>query len=68
MAIPLYMFSWLLQLVLGLHRGGGGMGYLQIVKCVSVWLHSGYKYEGWDSINRFNHTICMAIVTPNWPS
>ena len=39
--------------------------YLQIFKCVSFWLHSfcGY-WEGWDPVNRFNHTSWMAIVTP----
>ena len=52
-------FSWLL--VLGLYKED----YLQIFKYVSFWLH-GFcgKWEGWDPVNRFNHTSWVAIVTP----
>ena len=57
--------SWLL--VLGLYKED----YLQIFKCVSFWLH-GFcgKWEGWDPVNRFNHTNRMDVVRChfNWPS
>ena len=49
------------MLVLGLNKED----YLQIFKCVSFWLH-GFcgEWEGWDPVNRFNHTSGVAIVTP----
>ena len=29
------------------------------------WLHSFcYYWEGWDPVNRFNHTSLVAVVTP----
>ena len=38
---------------------------LQICKCVSFWLHDFCgKWEGWDPVNRLNHTSWVAIVTP----
>ena len=36
--------------------------YLQIFKCVSFWLHE--LWDGWDPLNRFNHTSLVAIVDP----
>ena len=37
---------------------------LQMLKCVSFWLHSfcGW-WEGWDPVNRVDHTGWVAIVT-----
>ena len=51
-------FSWLF--VLGFYKED----YLQIFKGVSFWLH-GFcgQWEGWDPVNRFNHTSWVAIVT-----
>ena len=51
-------FGWLL--VLSLYKED----YLQIFKCVSFWYHGRcVSWEGWDPVNRFNHTSWMAIVT-----
>ena len=48
-------------LVLGFHKED----YLQIFNCVSFRLHDFCgKLEGWDPVNRFNHTSWVAIVTP----
>ena len=34
-------------------------------KCVSFWLHGCCgEWDGWDPVNRFNHTSWVAIVTP----
>ena len=39
--------------------------YLQIFKCLSFRLHSFCDYrECRDPVNRFNHTSCVAAVTP----
>ena len=52
-------FGWML--VAGLHKEV----YLQFFKCVSFSLHSFCGlWEGWDHVNRFNHTSWMVAVTP----
>ena len=51
--------SWLL--VLGLYKEDN----LQSFKCVSFWLHGFLgKWEGWDPVNRFDHTSWVAFVAP----
>ena len=46
---------------LGLHNAD----YLQILTCVSFWLHSFCgKWEGWDTVNWFKYTSWVAVVTP----
>ena len=53
------LHNWLL--VLGLYKED----YLQIFNFVSFYLHSFCdKWEGWDPVNRLNHTSWMAIITP----
>ena len=33
--------------------------------CVSFWSHSFWSYwEGWNPVNRFNHTSWVAVVSP----
>ena len=51
--------DWLL--VLSLYKED----YLQFFKCVSFWLQGCCSWwEGWSLVNRFNHTSCVAVVTP----
>ena len=59
-----YLFLWPLRLVwllvCCLYKGV----YLQIFKCVSLWLHGCCgEWEGW-SVNQINHTSWVAVVTP----
>ena len=38
-----------------------------IFNCVSIWLNSFCgKWEGWDLVNRFNHTSWVAVVTQTY--
>ena len=49
------------MLILGLHKEA----HLQFFKCVSFWLHSySYKWEGCESLDRFNPTSWVAVVAP----
>ena len=52
-------FGWLL--VFSLYKED----YLQLLKCMSFWLHGCcIGWEGWDPGNRFNYTSWVAIVKP----
>ena len=54
---PLHI-GWLLGLSLYKEE------YLQIVQCLSFWLHGFFSYwEGWVPVNRLNHTSWMTVVT-----
>ena len=60
-----YWFLWPLRLVWLLVCCLYKEVYLQIFKCVSFWLHGCCgEWEG-GPVNQVNHTIWMAVVTPN---